>query len=62
MARTVEDFLARRTRALLLGAKVSILMAPKVAEIMAQELGKDSAWIEHQVSTYTELAKGYIVA
>ncbi|MGA2053390.1 MAG: glycerol-3-phosphate dehydrogenase/oxidase, partial [Opitutales bacterium] len=39
MARTVEDVLARRTRALLLGAKASVACAPKVAAILARELG-----------------------
>ena len=34
MARTVEDFLARRTRSLLLNARASIEMAPKVAVII----------------------------
>lgn len=61
MARTVEDFLSRRTRSLLLGARVSIEMAPRVAEIMATELGRDAAWTEHQVEEYTELAQGYTV-
>lgn len=61
MCRTVEDFLARRTRALLLGAKISIEMAPRVAQIIAQELGRPAGWCEEQVAAYTELAKGYIV-
>ena len=59
MARTVEDFLSRRTRALLLGAKTSIEMAPKVAQVMAAELGKDESWQRQQVTAYTTLAKGY---
>jgi len=61
MARTVEDFLSRRTRSLLLGAKLSIEMSPKVAQVMAAELGRDAAWAERQVAEYTELAQGYIV-
>ncbi|MEM0965700.1 MAG: glycerol-3-phosphate dehydrogenase/oxidase [Verrucomicrobiota bacterium] len=60
MARTVEDVLARRTRALLLNASASIKAAPVVAGILAKELGHDEAWQEQQVSTYTELAKGYV--
>ncbi|HET6456849.1 MAG TPA: glycerol-3-phosphate dehydrogenase/oxidase [Armatimonadota bacterium] len=59
MARTVEDFLSRRTRALLLGAKTSIEMAPKVAQVMAAELGNDESWQCRQVAAYTTLAKGY---
>ncbi len=59
-ARTVEDFLARRVRALLLDARTSIEMAPLVAEMMAKELKKDNKWILSQVNEYTNLAKGYL--
>ncbi|MGK9475810.1 glycerol-3-phosphate dehydrogenase/oxidase [Melioribacter sp. OK-6-Me] len=59
-ARTVEDFLARRVRALLLDAKVSIEMAPVVAEMMAKELKKDNKWILNQINEYTKLARGYL--
>ncbi len=41
MARTVEDVLARRTRALILDAKASMEVASKVTTIMAKELSKD---------------------
>lgn len=41
MARTVEDVLARRTRALLLDAKESIRISPVVAGVMAEILKKD---------------------
>jgi glycerol-3-phosphate dehydrogenase len=61
MAQTVEDFLARRTRALLLNALVSMKMAKTVAEIMANELGKDVKWVNNQIKTFTELAKGYLL-
>ncbi len=59
MARTVEDFLARRTRALFLDARESIRIAREVAEMMAHELGKDETWVNDQVQDFTELAKGY---
>jgi glycerol-3-phosphate dehydrogenase len=59
MARTVEDFLSRRTRALILGAKKSVEMAPEVARIMAQELGRDETWQRKQVEEYTGLASNY---
>ena len=62
MARTVEDFLARRSRALLLDTKASIDMAPEVARIMAGELGYDDAWQTEQVTAYTNLAKEYLLA
>lgn len=44
MARTVEDVLARRTRALFLNAHAASAMAPRVAAIMARELHRDEAW------------------
>jgi glycerol-3-phosphate dehydrogenase len=59
-ARTVEDCLARRTRSLLLDARASIAAAPRVAELMARELGQDRAWQEAQVAAFTELAGGYL--
>lgn len=60
MARTVEDVLSRRTRSLLLGAQTSIAMAPRVAELMAEELSKDEAWVLRQTRDFEELAKGYL--
>jgi glycerol-3-phosphate dehydrogenase len=59
-ARTVEDVLARRTRALLLDARASMEIAPRVAELMAGELGRDQAWQKEQVAQYRELAGGYL--
>ena len=61
MARTVEDVLARRTRALLLDAKESIRICAQVARIMADELGKDENWIEKEINNYTKLAKQYLL-
>jgi glycerol-3-phosphate dehydrogenase len=61
MARTVEDVLARRTRALLLNAGESIRIAPEVARIMAEEMHKDQAWQKEQVENYTSLANQYIL-
>lgn len=60
MARTVEDVLARRVRVLFLDASSSIAMAPKVAQVLAKELGKDEQWVENQVTAYTKLAKQYL--
>jgi glycerol-3-phosphate dehydrogenase len=61
MARTVEDFLSRRTRALILDARASMEMAPRVAELMAREMGKDETWQDQQISTYKKLAQGYLL-
>jgi glycerol-3-phosphate dehydrogenase len=61
MARTVEDVLARRTRALLLGARASIEAAPKVAELMAHELGADDTWKRESVAKFETVAQGYVL-
>ncbi|KAF0219317.1 MAG: glycerol-3-phosphate [Geobacteraceae bacterium] len=60
-ARTVEDVLARRTRALLLDARASMECAPLVAALMARELGRDESWQHEQVAAYCELANGYLL-
>jgi glycerol-3-phosphate dehydrogenase len=62
MARTVEDVLARRTRALVLNAEAAVRMAPQVAALLARELGRDAAWQAAQVSAFNEVAAGYRVA
>jgi len=62
MARTVEDILARRTRALFLNARAAIAMAPRVAALMAKELGKDEAWQTTQVMAFQEMARQYVIA
>jgi glycerol-3-phosphate dehydrogenase len=61
LARTVEDVLARRTRALMLYARASIEVAPLVAELLAGEFGFDERWQQDQVRKYTELANGYLL-
>lgn len=61
MARTVEDVLARRTRALLLDARASLEAAPKVAALMAQELGRDPEWQRQTVEAYTAVARHYVL-
>lgn len=62
MARTVEDVLARRTRALFLDAKASIEAAPVVARLLARELGEDAAWEQQQVQNYLQVARRYVFA
>jgi len=59
MAQTVEDILARRTRALFLNAKAAVRLAPKVAQIMADELRKDKSWIDEQIREFNDVAKNY---
>jgi len=60
MARTVEDVLARRTRALFLNAKAATRTAGRVAEILARELGRDAAWQRQQVDAFGQVAKGFV--
>jgi glycerol-3-phosphate dehydrogenase len=62
MARTVEDVLARRTRALFLNARAAIEMAPHVSGILARELGRHAAWAADQVEAFKQLAAGYVAA
>ena len=62
LARTVEDVLARRTRALLVNAQASIEAAPYIARLMAEELGRDEAWQREQVAAYERVARGYVWA
>lgn len=44
MARTLEDVLSRRMRALVLDARAALEMADRVLDLMAEELGRDGAW------------------
>jgi glycerol-3-phosphate dehydrogenase len=59
-ARTLEDVLSRRTRALILDARAAIEAAPAVAALLARELGRDEAWAKNQVREFTKLAEGYL--
>jgi glycerol-3-phosphate dehydrogenase len=62
MAATVEDVLARRTRALFLNANAAIAMAEPVAKILATHFGHDESWIAAQIAEFTALAQQYRVA
>ena len=61
MARTVEDVLARRVRLLFIDARAAMEAAPRVAAIMAEELGYGQDWIEGQVEEFRALAANYII-
>jgi glycerol-3-phosphate dehydrogenase len=60
MARTVEDILARRTRALFLNARAALRMAPRVAALLAQELRRDEKWQADQSAAFQQTANGYL--
>jgi glycerol-3-phosphate dehydrogenase len=61
MARTLEDCLSRRIRALQLDAGESIRIAPRAAEIMAKELGYNKGWIDRQVKEFSQLASDHLL-
>ncbi len=60
MARTVDDYLSRRSRATFLNARAAIEMAPTVATLMAEELGHDDEWVRDQVKQFEDIAAGYL--
>ncbi len=62
MARTVEDVLARRTRLLFLDARAAVAKAPQVARELAEELGRDEAWQQAQISAFNQTAAHYLVS
>jgi glycerol-3-phosphate dehydrogenase len=59
LARTVEDVLARRHRALFLDAAAAAAAAPAVARLLAEELGRDAAWCEDELVRFATLARQY---
>jgi glycerol-3-phosphate dehydrogenase len=61
MARTLEDVLARRTRALFLNARAALAMAPAVAELMASELDWDKVTHAKQLAAFREVASNYVL-
>jgi len=60
MARSVEDVLARRTRALFLDAHAAIEAAPAVADILARELHRCDEWKANDLLSFQETARGYL--
>jgi glycerol-3-phosphate dehydrogenase len=60
MPLTIEDLLARRTRALFLNARASSEIAAEAASLMAGELGYDIKWQKDQIESYNQLLKNYI--
>jgi glycerol-3-phosphate dehydrogenase len=57
---TVEDFLARRTRAILLDAQAAKESAEEVAKIMQKALGESDEWRTKQVAEFNEIASPYL--
>ena len=61
MARTIDDVLSRRTRALFLNARAALEMAPKVAALMSVELARDPAWQKQQLRDFENIAACFLV-
>ena len=61
MACTLEDVLARRTRALFLNARAAVRMAPRVVELMARELNRNTGWEAEQLRSFQQTARNYLV-
>lgn len=59
-ARTVEDLLARRTRALFLDARAAIEAAPRVSHLLAHELQWTEKRRARDLQNFLEIAEGYI--
>jgi glycerol-3-phosphate dehydrogenase len=56
-ARTVDDVLARRTRALFTDVAAARASAPRVAQLLARELGHDDAWQSEQCGAFGAIAR-----
>lgn len=59
MAKTIEDILARRTRALFIDAKAAIESSHEVGRILAKELGKTLFDMEGEIHQFSAMAKNY---
>jgi glycerol-3-phosphate dehydrogenase len=62
MAMTIEDVLARRSRALFLNAEATLALAPKVAHIIAKEAGQDQDWIDQQLKEFNAITQNYLLS
>ena len=61
MARTVEDVLCRRTRALFLNSRAAMDAAPRVAALIARELGASGDWQAQQLASFRETAGHFML-
>ncbi len=60
MCVTVEDFLSRRTRQLILDARKALELAPHVATIMQKMLNRDEEWKITQLHNFNLLVANYL--
>ncbi|MGE9268206.1 MAG: glycerol-3-phosphate dehydrogenase C-terminal domain-containing protein, partial [Verrucomicrobiales bacterium] len=59
MARRLDDVLSRRSRCLLLNARATLDIAPRVARLMAEELSLPASWADSELARFRELAQSY---
>lgn len=62
LAESVEDILARRTRALFLDAQAAMEVAPAVARFMAQECDLSKEWELSSTESFLAIAKNYTLS
>jgi glycerol-3-phosphate dehydrogenase len=61
MAEKLEDVLSRRLRLLMCDAKAAIVVAPRVAALMAEEAGNDADWIAKEIEDFKQIAHKYLI-
>jgi glycerol-3-phosphate dehydrogenase len=59
-ARTTEDVLARRTRALFLNAAAAIQIAPEVSQLLAKELKRNETFLLRDLEKFRKVAQTYL--
>jgi glycerol-3-phosphate dehydrogenase len=62
MARSIDDVLARRVRLLFIDAQAAIESVDIVAQILSDELGKDTTWKENQIVMFNKIAEGFLIS
>ncbi|MGQ1784538.1 MULTISPECIES: glycerol-3-phosphate dehydrogenase/oxidase [unclassified Saccharicrinis] len=60
MVRCIEDFIARRIRLLFLDTEAAMIIAPRVAQLLAQELAYDKTWEQTQLIEFNKIAHNYL--
>jgi len=55
----LEDIVARRVRVMFLDAKETHRLLPEIAQIMAEELKKDSDWIKNEINQTEKILNTY---
>ena len=55
----LENIVARRVRGMFLDAKATQRLLPEIAQIMAEELKKDSDWIKNEINQTEKILNTY---